>query len=171
MRVEVSIDVRSAAQAIRFYVGELGLFDQGNGYGQDCYLLLARDNSSIGVPIAQRPGDPTVFGLRVADCAGLFGRLRRSGFASGGRIVEDLAHWPGMNSFVLHDPSGNRVVIFDEGVTGVTTRLDVFLRVTSSCEAARFYVETLGALHPERPCNYPDTCMCRTDVQCCAPVA
>ncbi len=144
MRFDVTLDVQCAARAASFYVDELGLFDIAYDYGGTAFLLRARGNGSIGLHIGKGSRAPAVFGLRVKGCAQLFERLGRGGLISDASVERGLTRWPGMNTFVLLDPSGNRIVLFEETAGELDARLDIFLRVASTREARSFYVDALN---------------------------
>lgn len=123
MRYDVFLRVDSAAEAIRFYVDELGLFKVEADYGMHAYLLCAVGNPSFGLQIAESgapTSGPARFGLSVECCKREFQRLRQVAFASGGRLVPDangnleVFDWPGGQSFLVEDPSGNQMLLFED---------------------------------------------------------
>lgn len=144
MRFDLYLDVRSLSDAVAFYVDELGLFELAQDFGMHNFLLRAKGNWSIGMHLGEQDARGAVFGIRVADCARLFEGLKHTVFASGALIESELTRWAHMNTLVMRDPSGNRVVLFDEVRGDTTPRLDVFLRVRSARAAIAFYVEELG---------------------------
>ncbi len=144
MRFDLYLDVRSLSDAVAFYVDELGLFELAQDFGMHNFLLRAKGNWSIGMHLGERDGQAAVFGIRVADCARLFERLKHTVFASGALIESELTRWAFLNTLVMRDPSGNRVVLFDEVRGDTTPRLELFLRVRSVRAAITFYVEELG---------------------------
>jgi predicted enzyme related to lactoylglutathione lyase len=144
MRFDIYIGQQSAADAVRFYVDELGLFELAEDYGMNDFLLRAKGNSSIGIHVGERGEHAAVFGFRVANCRQLYERLQHTVFASGARIASPLTEGPGLKSMVLSDPSGNRVVVFEDASADQSPRLDVFLRVNGALDAVNFYVKQLG---------------------------
>jgi predicted enzyme related to lactoylglutathione lyase len=141
MRFDVFMSVKSSSDAIKFYVQELGLFEETADYGMSAFLMTAVDNRSIGVHVREDEKGPAVFGLRVANCAQLVERLKSVVFASGGRVDPELLSMEGGQCCVLHDPSDNRIILFDTIQSGAVPRLDIFLRVKSASDAVKFYVD------------------------------
>ncbi|UOD32806.1 VOC family protein [Massilia violaceinigra] len=127
MRIDVLLRAESAADTIRFYVEELGMFRVDADYGMESYLLRAIANPAICLQIA--PWHPParespVFALTVPSCDSQFQRLRAMRFA-GGRLVPDkngvleVFEWPGGKSFMLEDPAKNRFLLCEDRIAPV----------------------------------------------------
>lgn len=125
MRIDVFLRAESAAETIRFYVQELGLFEVAADYGMDAWLLRAIANPAICLQITpwHPPARETpVFALTVPSCDAEFQRLRGVQFASGGGLVPDknglleVFEWPGGKNFMLEDPSKNRFLLCEDHI-------------------------------------------------------
>lgn len=134
MRFEVRVPADSAQRAARFYVEKLALFDVAAAYGTTGYLLTGRSNGAAGLHINEAPGARVVFALRVPALAS-FKDLE------GVETITD-----GVRTKVVSDPSGNRIVLFEDPHDG-TLRLDLFLRVPAIDNACRFYCDELARFH------------------------
>lgn len=123
MRIDILLRANCAADSIRFYVDELGMFEIAADYGMDSYLLRSTTNPGICLQLTtwhpEKQGKE-MFGLSVPSCTSMFERLRKIQFSNGAGIVPnkrgdlEVFDWPGGKSFALQDPSGNRFLLFED---------------------------------------------------------
>lgn len=130
MRFDMFLNVTSSADAIRFYVEELGLFRVAIDYGMKSFLLCATKSPYVCLNVGERPisiSEYPRFGIQVDDCGKEFRRLRDIQFSKSAGIVPsrdgvfEVSDFPIGKSFSMKDPSGNRFILFEDYMS----RLDV----------------------------------------------
>jgi|GEM_PF-781391 hypothetical protein len=119
-RIHLTLKVASVEQAQRFYCEDLGLFDFYYDYGMDTVSLVFKRNPTVFLILsAGRPIEcqDYTFALQAKDCKDLFHQLSNKPFVTQGRLLsEELFEYPLGANFMVQDPSGNKVLIFDEVV-------------------------------------------------------
>lgn len=125
MRIDVFLRAESAADTIRFYVQELGMFEVDADYGMQSYLLRAIASPAICLQLAPwhpAPRETPAFALTVPSCDAQWRRLRTVRFAGGGGLVPDkngvaeVFEWPGGKNFMLEDPGKNRFLLCEDHI-------------------------------------------------------
>lgn len=119
-KIQIKLNVYSVEQAQRFYCEDFGLFDFHYDYGMDTVSLVFKCNPtvflilSLGKPFESQD---YAFALEAKNCAHLFRQLRNKLFVTTGRLLStEVFEYPLGKNFVLQDPSGNKVLVFEEEV-------------------------------------------------------
>ncbi|WP_369939973.1 VOC family protein [Xanthomonas medicagonis] len=119
MKLSVFLHLHCAdtALSVRFYVSELALFTVSADYGMDTYLVVAKEDPSVGLLLLKgepaTPASRPLFTIAVADIAPLFHRLKDVEFATGAELLTKTAlfEYPAGRSMTLKDPGGNIFII------------------------------------------------------------
>lgn len=116
----MNLKVTSVEQAQKFYCEDLGLFDVHYDYGMDTVALIFKRNPTAFLILS--PGKAVesqdyAFALEAKDCRDLFRQLNNKPFVTQGRLLSDkLFEYPLGENFMVQDPAGNKILIFDEVV-------------------------------------------------------
>ncbi|WLI89469.1 hypothetical protein Q4S45_22705 [Massilia sp. R2A-15] len=104
MRFDMFLNVTSSADAIRFYVEELGLFRVAIDYGMKSFLLCATESPYVCLNVGERPisiSEYPRFGIQVDDCGKEFRRLRDIQFSKSAGIVPSREAYLRLATFPL----------------------------------------------------------------------
>jgi hypothetical protein len=124
MRAAVNMSVKSMAETLNFYVGELSLFDVKRDYGMGTVLISYKKNDGFGLMLTEISdfSEPPKFflELEVENCDTEFERVKKSLAKSKGYIYAEEGEMPGVfeypvgKNFLVVDPFGNKILIFED---------------------------------------------------------
>ncbi|WMJ72300.1 hypothetical protein RCC89_03855 [Cytophagaceae bacterium ABcell3] len=117
MRLDCFVNVISIDPALEFYVNELGFFNIKYDFGMGNVLISHNENSDICLRLKEhnlQPSPDIVFALEVKNCKDQFEIFKSFKFKSGGQLSSNnLLEYPVESSFIIKDPSGNKILIFE----------------------------------------------------------